>query len=127
MVKIDIFGGSQVVLSRTPSWSKKSMCLKRDAWAGRNPSQYQVNAWVNLAAASRQAAAQTTGLSGSTRVNAMNELVRQQLQGKTYNPNPIHVRTHPFSLEAWAQKYGIGGVAGGRAAPAAALGGGAWY
>lgn len=128
MVKINVFN-PVVVVGRGPSWSRKGLVM-RSYNPNANPSRFQVQAMVNLANASRQAAGQTTQLSGARRVLEMNRIVSQQLAGQRMVPPGTKYRSVGANgagfLAAQAAKHGIG-YAGHAAVEGPAFGGGAWY
>lgn len=89
MVKIgSIFEAKELVLRRTPPWSKKSVTIGTVPYTAKKPTPAQARARLAMIGAGKAAGAATAGLSGAARIHAMNAHVSSALGGQTHGGHP---------------------------------------
>lgn len=120
MVKVgSIFESKELVLRRTPPWSKKSVTIGTVPYTAKNPTPAQARARLALIGAGRAAASATAGLSGAARIHAMNAHVAAALGGQSHGGHPpgYKSRRPGYNTEAKLRRIAGQAPAGGFALP----------
>lgn len=114
MVKVgSIFESKELVLRRTPPWSKKSVTIGTVPYTAKNPTPAQARARLAMIGAGKAAGAATAGLSGAARIHAMNAHVSSALGGQTHGGHPPGYKSRRPGYNTEAKLRRIAGQAGG--------------